>query len=41
MRNPLKDDWVEIVKKDLEDFNIKLSFDEISKLKANNLKKNK
>ena len=39
IRNPLKDDWVNIVKKDLEDFNIKYSFDEISKIKETLFKK--
>ena len=33
VRNPLKDDWVTIVKKDLLDFNISYSFDQISKIK--------
>ena len=32
--NPLNDDWIEIVKKDLDNFNIKESFDEIAQIKA-------
>ena len=31
MRNPLKGDWIEIVKKDLEDFDIKDSFAALKK----------
>ena len=39
IRNPLKDDWVNIIKKDLEGFNIKYSFDQISKIKETLFKK--
>ena len=38
-RNTLKGDWVEIVKKDLQDFKINESFDEIAKIKENVFKK--
>ena len=37
--NPLNDDWIEIVKKDLDNFNIKESFDEIAQMKAEIFKK--
>ena len=36
---PLKDDWIELVKKDLIDFNINDTFDEISKIKEDIFKK--
>ena len=39
LRNPLKDDWIEIVKKDLDDLIIKESFDEIAQMKAEIFKK--
>ena len=32
MRRPSKGDWIELVQKDLEDFKINLSFDEIKKM---------
>ena len=39
MRNPLKDDWIEIVKKDLKDFNINESLEEITEMKEDLFKK--
>ena len=39
MRNTMKGDWVEIVKKDLEDFGIKETFEEIAKKKEKAFKK--
>ena len=39
IRNPLKGDWVEIVRKDLTDFKMNISFEEISKKKENDFKK--
>ena len=39
VRKPLKGDWVEIVKKDLEEFEIYESFEEISKNKEETFKK--
>ena len=34
LRNPSKGDWSEMVKKDLTDFNISYTFDEIAKMKS-------
>ena len=39
LRNPTKGDWPEIVKKDLVDFDIKLSFEQIKAMKKNKFKK--
>ena len=39
LRRPVKGDWTEIVKKDLEDFDIKLSFDEIRRKTKDSFKK--
>ena len=38
VRDPSKGDWIELVKKDLIDFNINLSFEEIGKMKVDNFK---
>ena len=39
MREPTKGDWIEIVKKDLNDYKIHKSFDEIKKIKVELFKK--
>ena len=38
LRNPTKGDWPLIVQKDLEDLNIKYTFDEIKKMKQERFK---
>ena len=39
LRRPCKGDWPQLVEKDLEDFGIKLSFDQIKKTKKDTFKK--